>query len=314
MTALIARAWNAWDRFWFGFDHPLGLALTRIQLGLVLVWIYSARQLGSLQWLGATPGGGMVPRERALEVMPDFFRPPFGWFFWPDSLATTLHALFVLLCVLILLGIGTRWIAWFAWILHMGFIQRNYSILFGADVISCLFLLYLAFTRCDDRLSLLSLWRSRPARGPSLISSLFARLMQIQLGVIYLYTGFEKLKGASWWDGTALWTVLGNPQMVKHDLGWVRHFPLVIAAVTFLTVIFEVYWPAAMLSERLRRLWLGAGVLFHAGIGALMGLWTFSLTMLAPYWLFLTPAECDRIFVSVRGALARFFPLSRRIR
>lgn len=315
MIALVRRAWSAWDRFWFGFDHPLGLALTRIQLGLVLVWIYSARQFGSLQWL---TGDGMVPRSNALEIMPDSIRPPFGWFLWPDSAAAAVHGLFVVLCVMILLGLGTRWVAWLAWILHMGFIQRNYSILFGADVISALFLLYLAFTRCDERLSLTARWRGRPASPrapPGPVSSLFARMLQVQLAVIYLYTGFEKLKGASWWDGTALWTVLGNPQMVKHDLSWVRHFPLAIATITFLTVIFEIYWPAAMLSSpRLRRLWLGAGVLFHSGIGLLMGLWTFSLTMLAPYWLFLKPDECDRIFVSIRDFFARSIPLSRRLR
>lgn len=305
----------AWSRFWFEFDRPLGLALFRIQLMTVVTWLVVKRQLDSMSWFAAD---GLVPRDRAIDVMQEVIRPPFAWFLWPDSMNASVHAVLLILCVLILLGVKTRWLAPFAWIIHMGFLQRNYAILFGADIISGLMLFYLMFTRCDERLSVLSRFRG-PRRGGAgattdLVSSAFARLLQIQLGVIYAYTGLEKLKGASWWDGTALWTVLGNPQMVTLNMAWVRSFPAAIAAITFATVVFEIYWPAAILIPRLRRLWLAVGVAFHCGIAALMALWTFSLVMLAPYWLFLTNEEAGRISVSFRNARARFFPNRRTLR
>ncbi len=296
MISNILKAWRGWQHFWFEFDHPVGLALVRIQISAILLWMYFDRQIHSLQ---SFTDEGMVPRALALPLMPEYFRPPFAWFFWPDSWVVGIHGLFVVLCLVMLLGLGTRWVAWLAWILHIGFIQRNYSILFGADVISCLFLFYLAFSRSEEVFSLRSWLRRRSGknRGPTTdaVSSAFARLLQIQLAVIYAYTGFEKLKGQSWWDGTALWTVLGNPQMVMVNVDWVRNFPLVISIFTFSTVIFEIYWPAAMLMPKFRKPWMVLGLSFHFGIAALMGLWTFSLTMLAPYWLFLTPTEVEKI-------------------
>lgn len=292
--------WSAWCDFWFTYDNPLALALLRIQLAAVLLWMYAHRHLYNLMDFGPS---ALIPRDWALRALPEDMRPPFGWFFWPDDLAAGVHGLFLGLLLLILLGVGARWVAWLAWIIHLGFIQRNYSILFGADVISSVFLFYLAFVRSDERLSIMN-WKGRrppPERPPEMVSSMFARLLQVQLVTIYAYTGFEKLRGASWWDGTALWTVLGNPQMVAFDLDFVRNVPLLIAATTFLTIVFEIYWGAAVAHPKTRKLWLWAGVAFHVGIGLLMSLWTFSLVMLAVYWLFIPRASLESCWDRLRS-------------
>lgn len=311
MKRFFHRAASSWNHFWFEFDHPWGLALARIQVALVMLYLYVIRQTANLE---AFTDQGPVPRKMAIAILPEIYRPPFAWFsLWPDSVVPWVHAFFLLLLVVVLLGAGTRKIGWLAWILHMGFLQRNYSILFGADLMAGLALFFLAFTRCEEHLSVRKWWHDRHSsvfperRDASVVSSAFARLWQIQWLTIYAYTGMEKLKGSTWWDGTALWTVLGNPQMVAADLGFLRNFHLAIAGLTFATVIFETYFPAAMLMPRLRKVWLGVGVLFHSGIGILMGLWTFSLLMMAPYWLFLTPAEVTRIIVSIRDFRQRIF-------
>jgi hypothetical protein len=113
--------------------------------------------------------------------------------------------------------------------------------------------------------------------------------------VIYIYTGMEKLKGASWWDGTALWSVFANPQMVIVDLTWLRHFSFLIAAATFLTVLFEVYFPVLVWNPKLRKKLLCVGLLFHSGIGLVMALWGFALVMVAPYVLFLSENDLKRL-------------------
>lgn len=291
---------KAWNHFWFEFHHPWALSLARVQVALVMLYLYGYRQFESMN---AFSKDGLVPRELALSIFPETFRPPFAWFsFWGDSSAGLVHGVFLFLLVLILFGVGTRWIGWLAWVLHMGFVQRNFSILFGADVIAGLSLFYLSFTLCDEHLSLRSFFKTRPSRS-DFVSSAFTRLWQIQILVIYAYTGFEKLKGNSWWDGTALWTVLGNPQMVGRDLSFLRHFPLLIVAMSFLTILFEVYFPMAMWTQKLRKPWLVAGLFFHSGIGLLMGLWTFSLLMLAPYWFFLTREELGSLISRFRRPL-----------
>lgn len=295
---------KGWNRFWFEFDHPWALALARVQVAGTMLWLYSIRQFSNLQSFAED---GMVPRKLALPLMMEAYRPPFAWFeLWPDAWNFGVHAFFLFCLLMVFLGAGVRFWGVLAWILHMGFLQRNYSILFGADIILAISLFYLMMTRCEDRLSLRALWRGQtPVFTSDLLSSVGARLWMLQLGILYAYTGMEKLKGSSWWDGTALWTVLGNPQMVITDLAFLRHMPFVIVSLSFMTILFEIYFPAAMLSRRLRPGWLAAGVAFHLGIAFLMDLWTFSLGMLAGYWLFL-----DRVWLEalIQRLKQRWFP------
>lgn len=286
-----------WNQFWFEFNHPWALAIGRIQIGLVMLWLYGVRHLENLD---AFSNSGMVPRSLAIQLMLEPYRPPFAWFdFWPDSAAVIIHGIFLIFLLLFTLGAGSRIWGPLAWVLHMGFLQRNYAILFGADVLVGLSLFYLMMTRCDEVLSLRSLWRYR--RGDErvlkgdMVSSAFSRLWMIQIVILYAYTGWEKLKGLSWWDGTALWTVMGNPQMVVINMDFLRHFPMLVVLMSFLTLIFEIYFPAAVLNEIWRKPWLVFGFFFHIGIALLMNLWTFSFAMLAAYWLFLKPQELQAI-------------------
>ena len=143
------------------------------------------------------------------------------------------------------MGIGGRAIMWLTWIINMGFIQRNYSVNFGADIIATLFLFYMSFTQSCERLSILNWKKAKiPNVSSNMISSMMMRMMQVQISVIYAYTGWEKLKGASWWDGTALWSVMANPQMTTADFSFLRAFPWSIPILAYSTIIFEMYFPA----------------------------------------------------------------------
>ena len=102
-----------------------------------------------------------------------------------------------------------------------------------------------------------------------------------------MFSGMEKLKGSSWWDGTALWTVLANPQMTVTDFTWLRHLPALIALLTFSTILFEVYFPVLVWVKKTRPWILLAGFGFHFGIGVVMALYSFAMVMIAPYVLFI---------------------------
>ena len=283
---------KAWDQFWFAPQKLVKLACVRIVLVGTMFHLYFQRSWNITyftdQWF--------VPRSQALSMMDEVLRPQWGWFFWPDSSALLFHGLFILFLFLLLLGVGGRVVVILAWALHMGFLQRNAGVVFGADVISAVFLFYLAFSDSCARLSVLNLLRkTKPLRMDSdILSSVMMRLMQFQICIIYAYTGFEKLKGGSWWEGTALWTVLANPQMVKMDWSFLRNVPLVIAVGSFVSIIFEIYFPAAMLNRKWRKPWLTLGVFFHVTIGLTMGLMHFSLFMISTYFLFLEPEMIER--------------------
>lgn len=283
------------DHLLFENQTPELLGLMRILLCGTLFYLACFRHLNIEQYTAES----MIPRDMALGMFPDFYRPFFAFFVWPDRWAASAHLLLMALYLLNTFGLSNRIVMFVTWAIAQGFIQRNYSILFGADMIGNLLLFYLSFTKSNDYFSLKSKILKTTTAKNDLLSSVFYRLIQFQICIIYGYTGFEKLKGVTWWDGTALWTVLANPQFTNYDLIFLRHFPIVFAIGTFVTIIFEVYFPVMVAVRKTRPYWLGSGVLFHLGIGMVLSLMPFSLVMCAPYFLFLS-AETKNKLVSLR--------------
>ncbi len=275
--------------FLFDKNGQFQLALMRISLGSTLLYLAISRQFNIDQY----NLNSFIPKEEALSIYPDFYRPVLQFFFWPDQWAFVVHLCYILLLFLFILGLSNRFLSIFTWVLAQGFINRNYSMLFGADLIGTLFFFYLSFTNCHDRLSIKSFFKKNKRQEivshifSTKLSSVFYRLMQFQIAVIYAYTGFEKLKGTTWWDGTALWTVFANPQFVNFDFIYLRNFPLLFSIGTFTTLIFEIYFPAMVMFKQTRNFWLILGVLFHLSIGLFMGLIPFSMTMISTYFLFI---------------------------
>lgn len=289
------KLWASWERFWFSYENLLGLAYMRIFVCGTLLYMAIARFYN----LDFYTNESWVPRSLALQILPELGRPLFLWTFWPDSFHWLMNLILVILLTLLTAGIGGRWIMWLAWIINAGFIQRNYGINFGADIIANLFLFYMAFTQSCERLTVLNWKRQKKTfQKANLVSSLMVRMMQVQISVIYAYTGWEKLKGASWWDGTALWTVMANPQMTTMDFSFLRYTPWIIPILVYATIIFEIYFPAMVAWPKTRYLWLLLGVGFHAGIGLFMGLGPFAFVMISTYFLFVDPAHLERLCVS----------------
>ncbi len=291
VSSIIAKTKN----FLFSEGHFERLGLMRVVLCGTLLYLAIFRQFNIDQFTILS----LIPRSEALGVYPDFYRPFFEYFFWPDQFAPIVHAILILLLLLATLGLTNRPILFLTWFISQGFMNRNYSMLFGADVIGALFLFYISFTNCTDFFSIKKyIFKSEKIHKPQIfsdqISTVFFRLMQIQICVIYMYTGFEKLKGNSWWDGTALWTVFANPQFTGFDLIWLRQFPLFFAAGTFMSVIFEIYFPTMILNKKIRPYWLLLGLFFHTAIGITLSLMTFSLIMISTYFLFLDRLDLRR--------------------
>lgn len=285
-----------WNQFWFNPIDLTGVVFTRLVFGLTLFFTYIFR----FENLNMLTVDALTSRENALLLYPEIMRPAFSWNFWPDSWSFFMHILFCLLILLWTFGVGGRFLGVLVWVLHMGFIQRNFSIVFGADIMAAVFLFYLIFIKTPVALKNFSIIRNPKLildenLSTDFISSAFFRLLQIQLAVIYAYTGFEKLKGTTWWDGTALWSVLANPQMVWMDLSFVKHIAIVLPFIAFGTIIFEIYFPASMMNKKTRYPWLIAGFLFHVGIAFLMQLWSFSFVMISIYFLYIEKNDLKKM-------------------
>lgn len=286
----INSLFKPWDSFWFGNKDFYNLSLFRVVFGLILLVMYSFRHLDvSFYYLDS----GILPRDLIQFVLPEFYRPPIMWFPKSDIGIVILHSCYLAGLAVMVLGVFGRWFQAVLLAVHLAFIFRNPTVIYGADIVSSFWLFYLCLVDARQDLSILSYFRNKDVIKvrpiSDLLNSVAIRLFQIQLCVIYGYTGMEKLKGAPWWEGTALWNVMTNSQMVLMDFSFVLKWPLLIIIGTYFTVIFEVYFPALIWPKKIRRWVLLAGVLLHIGIGITMGLVFFSAVMVAGYILFLEP-------------------------
>ena len=180
---MLNRALKAWDHFWFAPRKLINLAFLRVVLVGTMLHLYFLRSW-NIEYF---TDNSFMPRALALESIESFIRPAWGWFFWPDSMAWLVHGIYVFCLLLLFLGIGGRALALLAWVLHMGFLYRNYAAIFGADVIAGVFLFYLAFTDSCARLSVLNLFKKKiPLRMESdVLTSAMMRMMQFQICIIY---------------------------------------------------------------------------------------------------------------------------------
>lgn len=286
-----------WSRFWFQSVDLNPLIGVRTCLGLTLFISYLYRFKNLNLW----GSEAFLSTDRSLLMLSESFRPLWSWCFWPDQWLLTVQIIFVMGLFLWTFGVGGRPLTILIWVLHMGFIHRNYALIFGADVMAGVFLFYMCGIKTPEAMKNFGLLRKlknpiwkKESADP--LSNTMFRFIQIHLGVIYAYTGFEKLRGLSWWDGTSIWSVLANTQMSQVDLTWLKVISWVIPLIAFSTVVFEIYFPLAVLSKW-KKQWLLAGVLFHVGIGYIMALWSFSLVMISLYFVYLDwPSEGFRFW------------------
>jgi hypothetical protein len=262
--------WAKWENFWLSPLNSKNIEIySRVFAGIIF-FLYFLR-FKNLEFYNEK---SVVPDGRELEIIDSNLRPLWSWHWWPDSWAFFANLAFLILCFLILIGRAPRPVALLAWILHMGFMHRNWAAGMGVDTMVSVFLFYLSFVDLKVK------------NGGDLISRVMIRMSQIHLGVIYFYTGIEKLRGASWWEGTALWTTLSNPQMTLIDLSWAYHFPSLIALLTHVTVLFELMFLPLVWNPKTRNLILWVGLFFHLSIAVFLGLWAFAGVMLCQYLLF----------------------------
>jgi hypothetical protein len=297
-----AKMSAGFDRFFFQAANPGAVALFRIFFSATLL-LNLAMRIPHTEFY-YTEAGGMA-LEYAIQVLPEFHQPAFTWL--PSSFGEALAM--QLVQALALLGllfgvfgrIGSRLLALTALLTHVALMQRNISIVYGADIVSTFWLFGLTFMDSSEAISVRAYLRDRAARKSGIkpvwlepvwsrsLTSVGLRLSQIQLSLIYGYTGFEKLKGGDWWD----------EQLMMADLSFLKSVPLIIGLATWGTVLFEVYAPVLLWVRASRRWVILAGWALHLGIAATMGLFVFSFTMMAGYLLFLESDE-------VRSLLKRF--------
>jgi hypothetical protein len=193
------------------------------------------------------------------------------WFHVLDPQAMmTIHCLFVAACVMFTLGFCTRLTTAITWFANLCYIHRNPTILFGADTMFTILLLYLMISPCGEVFSLdrvIRRWWSKAKPGfvqgwfrrlnkpipsadeiapvafsetpqPSVSANVTIRLLQIHVCIIYLMSGLSKLLGPAWWNGTAIWNTIANYELAPMQTGIYLDFLRFLGNYPFVSWVF----------------------------------------------------------------------------
>ncbi len=243
------------------------------------------------------------------------------WFHITDPTEmAVMHAAMLVVFFLFTIGFCTRVMAVLTWFAILSYIQRSVHVLFGQDTMMNILVIYLMIGNSGAALSvdrLIARYRATKAslaRSGTIDAATRAflaaaplssgagfgiRLVQIHFCFIYLASGLSKLKGSPWWNGTAFWDVMVNPEftLMRYQWfeslirGWASLKPLYYLIITiscWFTLALEISF-AFLVWTRMRIVLLWAAILLHALIGVLMGLNLFELMMMVMLLAYFPP-------------------------
>jgi hypothetical protein len=268
---LLPRAASIRDRFWFAGVEPHGLAAFRILLGGFL-FLYYLRYLPHVDLLFSNRGVS-VP-----VVLPDIAPPPpVAWFLYVLSLEAVL--LFTLgwrtavLTPLVLASFLYHWC--------LGLAEMNTAY----DRLIILFLTISCFARLDRAWAL-----DAPARAAATVPAWPARLLCLQLALLYFGSGLWKLGSRSWRTGRILEMTMAGPwgtpaAFAFAAAGWPAW---IYDVLTWGVILFELGAGFALHFRRTRKAAMAAGLLFHLGVWVFLDIPEF-LVCATVYVLYLDP-------------------------
>ncbi len=302
LAGLVRGLAQGWNNFWYSPVDPSLLGLIRIMTGLVLLYDHAIWGVVLEDFFGSN---SWIDRDLVDFVLKDQYTYSFFWIVPPRWLWLA-YALSMTVLFWFTIGLWTRVSSILSVVVVISFAHRVPEALFGLDKVIAMLTIYLAIGPSGRALSLdqwLARRRSRDPkpRAPSVAANFAVRLIQIHMCIIYTFAGASKLQGAAWWNGQAMWMAFGNLEYQSVDMTWTAWHPWAVELLSHFTVFWELSFCVLIWIRTLRPLVLACALLLHIGIGATMGLWTFSLVMLIGCASFLPSDAVARVFRGLRA-------------
>jgi len=127
-------------------------------------------------------------------------------------------------------------------------------------------------------------------------------VIRLQICIIYLHSGIDKLRIEEWTNGTCTYywftnNIYGVAEWFRPTMIKIMSLPVVVVVITWGTIIFEIFLGMAILMKRNQFNWkvlLLLGLLFHLGIVLIFGLVSFFMAMASCLILYLVPMDYIR--------------------
>ena len=293
---------QSWARFWFQSRPTSPLELARIGIGASLLLNYGMATPYLLDFWG---DDGWMPLDVVFEDIDSWTQSVF-FYFWDPSQWYVFHGVFLLCCAAFMLGWRTSWVKWIVLIGQISYAHRNPMLIYGVDKILASLLLILCLAPIGRAISLDRVRAVRATKLGNLEAKLppftspwagaCTRLMQIQMAVLFFYSGIEKIRGDEWWNGDAIWFVFAHNDFYNRavlDL-FASHYWLVNVA-TYSTLLIEIAFPFLIWQQRTRPYLLAAAIFLHLQFGTFMGMPYFSFVMIMGHMSFVRPEWLARL-------------------
>lgn len=259
----------------------IGLSLLRIAMaGVLLIYLVGQWPERHLIWgpEGAFPTW-LFERDLPVARAPSLFAVD------SPMLFELLYHLAIVVSIWYLVGWKSRAVGLAFAVLAWSLLRRHPFAMTGGDSLVLLTLPWLMLTNTSAYLSVDSGWRPigspwRPEPRPwrALVHNAGLLAILLQVSTMYLFAGLHKLFGSPWMDGSAAGIVLRIDRFALPLLSPLVYENEVLSrGVTYWTVIFELTAPILLWLPPTRWLVAVQSVLFHGGIGILMGLVIFAI-------------------------------------
>ena len=286
---------RGWQRFWFQDKSTSPLEIARIGLGAAMLLHYGLASPNLFTFWGDS---GWLPRAMLVQQLTDPWVQSVFFYFTASWQWVAFHALFLFCCAALTAGWRTSWVKWVVLIGHISYANRNPSMTYGVHAILACLLLIMCFAPIGRALSLdrvREVWTAKRKNldaDPLAFTSPWAfactRLMQIQMAVLFFFSGAQKLRGDEWWTGDAVWKIFTFEEYYNSfilDLLASQYWLANVA--TYGTVLIELAYPFLIWQRRTRPYMLVAAIFLHLHFALLLNLYFFSFVMIMGHMSFL---------------------------
>ena len=294
---------RAWSQIWFQPSSTTPLEIVRIGVGSAVLFHYAMATPFLFVFWGDSD---WMPRDVALQYVESpwmqsvlfYFSAPWQWI--------AFHALFLFCGTAFVVGWRTSWVKWIVLVGHISYDYRNLTLSYGAQSIAACLLFILCLAPVGRAMSLDRVRAVRAAKRSSLRATLppytspwagaCTRLVQVQMAVLFLYSGIEKIRGDEWWNGDAIWLAFTTNEFYNGFVVWLlaRQYWLVTVG-TYGTILIEIAFAFLIWPRRTRPYLLASAVFLHVSFIVGLGLVYFSFIMIMGHMSFLRPEWLARL-------------------
>ena len=180
----------------------------------------------------------------------------------------TLYSLRMILSIALLGGVGAKWICLLL-LINAIFILRRFAGPYNGG---------------SDRMSLLILFCLTLAHFLPAIQELAFAYLALQVVLSYFLPGFFKAINKDWWSGKALKELFSDSGFPVSEAlrSWAKH-PRLLCLASWLVILFELSFPAALLSNTMLLKYLSVAFIFHLANHYFFGFNRFIWTWFAAY-------------------------------